>query len=150
MKRKHKYLNPIGAFMVVYLFGYFLFNLSKTIVSSIYSYLNYLFPGTFKVYNVIHHPDQYAKLEKTLSLVSIFVVLFLINYIALRLENKKYERIISLTEGQYLLKDGITLYFKEFFISDIITSAIIPCVLVIPAFFISDKLMEYFGLIIFN
>lgn len=148
MKFKQKYIVPTAIFLVIYLLGQLLFNLSQALIRTIYSYLNYLSPDTFLVYNEIYDPDLYANAEKMFSVVTIFLTLFIINLIALRLDNKKYERIISLTDGQYLIKDGIKLYLSEFLVSDAIVSTVIPAIMVIPAYFISDKLMEFFGLII--
>lgn len=148
IKIKQKYLIPAAIFLVIYLIGLLVFNLSKSVISAIYAYLNYLAPDTFPVYNQIYDPELHANSEKIFSVVTIFVALFIINLIALRIDNKKYERIVGLSDGQYLIKDGIKLYLKEFFVSDAIISTVIPAIMVIPAYFISDKLMEFFGLII--
>ena len=148
MKLRHKYLNPIIVFLIVYLFGLLLFGVSREAVKWVYTYLNHLLPSAFPLYNPIYDPEAYAKLNKTFSVVGIFVALFLINFIALKLENKKYERIISLTDGQYVMWDGIKLYFKEFWISDVITALILPAVIVIATYFIPDKMLGYFALIL--
>ena len=148
MKFKQKYLIPAAIFFVIYLFGLLLFNLSRAVISAIYAYLNHLFPDTFPIYNEIYDPELYAGSEKVFSVLTVFLALFIMNLIALRLDNKKYERIVGLTDGQYLIKDGIKLYVKEFFVSDAIISTVIPAIMVIPAYLISDKLMEFFGLII--
>ena len=44
--------------------------------------------------------------------------------------------------------DGIKLYFKEFWISDVITALILPAVIVIATYFIPDKMLGYFALIL--
>ena len=148
MKLRHRYLSPIITFLIVYLFGLLIFGFSTEAVEWIYNYLNHLLPNVFPLYNPIYDPQAYAKLNKAITVVGMFVALFLINLIALRLENKKYERIISLTEGQYLIKDGVKLYLKEFFVSDIITAVILPVVIVTATYFIPDKALGYFGLIL--
>lgn len=148
MKLRHRYLSPIIAFLVVYLFGLLIFGFSTEAVEWIYNYLNHLFPNVFPLYNPIYDPEAHAKLNKAITVVGMFVALFLINLIALRLENKKYERIITLTDGEYLIKDGIKLYLKEFFASDIITAVILPILIVIATYFIPDNALGYFGLIL--
>lgn len=150
MKLTHKYLNPVIAFVIVYMFGILLYNASISVVSAVYTYLNYLFPDSFPLYNKLSEKAALEELYKSFAVWGLFVALFLINFISLRLENKKYERIVILTGGEYLIKDGIKLYFKEFFGSDIITSALVPALLVIPPYFIPEKVMGYFGLIIPN
>ena len=150
MKFTHKYLNPIAVYLCVYIFGLWLFGFGCEAVEWIYTYLNHLMPDIFPLYNPIYDPEAHARLNKTWTVVGIFVTLFLINFIALRLENKKYERIIVLTDGQYLLKDGMKLYFKEFAVSDVVTAVILPVCLTIPPYFISEDTLGKFGLIIFT
>jgi hypothetical protein len=138
MKKKHKYLNPIILYLCVFIFGLVILGFSMTVVKWSHAYLNHLFPKIFPVYNKIYEPQAYERLEETKKVISLFLSLFLINFIALKIDNRKYERMVSLTEGQYLIKDGIKLYFKEFFTSDVIVSAVVPTVLVIPAYILSE------------
>jgi hypothetical protein len=105
-------------------------------------------PTLFPLYGKLAEKAEYIELQKSLSLWGICLALMLINLIALKLENKKYERIVVQTDGMYLLRDGIKLYFKEFYKSDLITAALVPALLVIPPYFIPEKAMGYFGLII--
>jgi len=150
MKFRYKYLSPIAMFIFVFIFGLFISGLCGNAVDGIYTYLNHLSPETFPIYNQIYDIQTYSKLERIKDIISIFISLSLINLIALRLDNKKYERIISLTDGEYLIKDGIRIYFKEFFLSDAIVSLLIPAVLVIPAYFLTEDALSYFGLIFWN
>ena len=150
MKQRHKYLNPAILFFCVFIFGLFILGFSQIVVKWGHAYLSHLFPTVFPTYNQIHDPVAYQRLERIKSVVSIFLSLIIINFIALRLDNKKYERIALLTEGQYLIRDGVKLYFKEFFQSDLIVSTVIPAVLVIPAYVLSENALGYFGLIFWN
>ena len=150
MRFKHKYLRPVALYLCVFIFGLFILGVSSNLVNGGYTYLNSLFPKTFPIYNQIYDIETYNKLERIKSIISVFLSLVIINLIALRIDNKKYERIISLTDGEYLIKDGIKLYFREFFISDVIVSAIIPAALVVPAFFLTEDVLSYFGLIFWN
>lgn len=150
MKKKYKYLNPVILFLCVFIFGLFILGFSSVIVKWGYAYLSHLFPSVFPTYNQVHAPESYKRLEWIKGFISIFLSLIIINFISLRLDNKKYERIALLTEGQYLIKDGIKLYFKEFFKSDLIVSTVIPAVFVIPAYLLSEDSLGYFGLIFWN
>jgi hypothetical protein len=58
-------------------------------------------------------------------LFDLFLSLLMINYLSLRLDNKRYERIISLTDGRYTMREGLSLYFSEFALSD----AVVPLIL---------------------
>lgn len=148
MKLRHKYLSPIIIYLVVYLFGLFIFGFSTEAVEWIYNYFNHLLPDIFPLHNPIYDPEAHDKLNKNLTVAGLFVAFFLIHFIALKLENKKYERIISLTDGQYLIKDGVRLYFKEFLLSDVITALILPVLIVAATYFIPDDALGYFGLIL--
>lgn len=149
MKLKDKYLYPVAVFLCVYIFGLLIYQFSVSAVNAVYTYLNYLFPDTFSLYTKLAEKEALAELQRALSVWGLFLAMFLINLIALRLDNKKYERLVILTDGQFLITDGIRLYFKEFFTGDLISSLIIPALLVIPAYFIPEKIMEKFGLFIF-
>ena len=150
MKQRHKYLNPIILYLCVFVFGLFIFGFSAIVVKWSHAYLNHLFPNIFPSYNQVQEPQAYQKLEQIKEVIAIFLSLFIINFISLRIDNRRYERISSLTEGQYLIKDGIKLYFKEFFKPDLIVSTAIPAVLVIPAYILSENALGYFGLIFWN
>ena len=132
MKLTHKYLNPIIVFFAVYMFGYLLYNAGISLTRAVYTYMNHIFPESFPLYEKLAEKEALAGLYRIFELCGMLIALFLINLIALRLENKKYERIVILTDGQYLIKDGVRLYFKEFFASDVITSVLTPVLLVIP------------------
>lgn len=150
MRFKHKYLTPILLFLCVFIFGLFIHGVSSNAVNWIYTYLNHLFPKVFPIYNRIYDMAAYTRIEQIKSTAAVFVSLCLINIIALKIDNKKYEHIISLTDGKYLIKDGIKLYFKEFLLTDAIVSIVIPAILVVPAYFLSEEILNYFGLIFWN
>ena len=150
MKPRHKYVNPLIIFLCVFIFGLFIFGASAIAVKWGHAYLSHLFPNVFPTYNQIHDPASYQRLERIKDVIAIFLSLLIINFISLRIDNRKYERIALITEGQYLIKDGIKLYFKEFFRSDLIISTVIPAVLVIPAYLLSEDALGYFGLIFWN
>ena len=146
MKLRHRYLNPVIVFLAVYIFGLWMLGFCLNAVRWVHTYLNHLMPRVFPIYNPIYDPDSYAKLEKIFNVISIFLAIFLINFIALKLDNKKYERVVSLTDGQYTLRDGLELYFREFWLSDIITALILPVSIVAATYFIPDNVLGYFGL----
>ena len=150
MKQRHKYLNPIILYVCVFIFGLFIFGFSAIAIKWGHAYLSHLFPRIFPTYNQIQDPESYQRLERIKEVIAIFLSLLIINFISLRIDNRKYERIAVLTEGQYLIKDGIRLYFKEFFKSDVIASTVIPAAFVIPAYLLSEDALGYFGLIFWN
>ena len=147
MPIKTKYIKPIVLYVCVFIFGLFIFGVCLSVVDGGYAYLNHLFPERFPTYNTIRDADAFYRLERIKDVIAISLSLIVINFIALRLDNKKYERIVILTDGEYLIRDGLKIYFKEFFITDLIVSVTIPMILVIPAYFLSENTLSYFGLI---
>lgn len=150
MKLKDKYFKPIVLFLCVYIFGLFIHGFSSEAVNWVYTYLNHLFPKAFPIYNRIYDMQEYMRIEHIKGVVAIFVSLFIVNLVALRIDNKKYERIVTLTDGEYLIKDGIKIYLKEFFVIDTIVSVTIPALLTIPAYYLTEDVLGYFGLIFWN
>ena len=137
-------------FICVYIFGLFIHGFSTEVVNWIYTYLNHLFPKTFPIYNRIYDIQEYMRIENIKGVAAIFISLLLINLIVMKIDNRKYERIVTLTDGEYLIKDGIRIYLKEFFVIDAIVSTVIPGALTIPAYFLSEDVLDYFGLIFWN
>lgn len=150
MSFNKKYVKPIFLFVCVFIFGLFIFGVCLTVVDGAYAYLNHLYPEKFPIYNTIRDADAFYRLERIKDVIAIFLSLVLINFIALRLDNKKYERLVILTDGEYLIRDGLKVYLKEFFLTDVVVSVVIPAILVIPAYFLSENTLSYFGLIFWN
>lgn len=150
MKRKRRHFNPVLLFLCVYIFGLFICAACSGAINWTYAYLNHLLPRVFPIHNKIYAPEAYARLERIKGILAIFLSLLVINLIALRIDNKKYERISLVTEGQYLVWDGIKIYFKEFFKSDLLISTLAPALLIIPAYLLSDDALGHFGLIVWN
>ena len=90
----------------------------------------------------MHSPDEYKLYLKASATVAALIGLGLINYVSLRLDNKKFEHIITKTDGQYRMTEGIALYCKEFLISDVVASTLPIAAFIIPAAFIPEKLMD--------
>ena len=148
MSIKHKYVDPILLFFGVYLFHYVISLSAELAFTYVYTYLSEVVPGLVETYTPITSPDEYATYLKTVSTFGAVACIGIINYISIRLDNKRFELIISKTDGKYEIKDGINLYFKEFFESDLIAASLPISVFVAVAYFIPEKLLDK-GLIIF-
>ena len=136
MSFKKKYVVPVLIFLAVYVFNSLLCQCGELIFIYSYTYLSETVPSIVDTVNPIHTPEKYELYLKATATVGVLIGLFLINYIALRLDNEKFEYIISKTDGQYRLKDGIKLYLIEFFVSDAIASTLTVCALTVGACFI--------------
>ena len=142
MSIKHKYVEPVLIFLAVYLFNYLLCQCGELLFIYSYNYLAEVMPSVVDTVNPIHTPDEYELYLKGVATFGALVGLFLINYVSLRMDNEKFEYLITKTDGQYRLKDGLKLYFAEFFKSDAIASTIAVGVLVAGASFIPEKLLD--------
>lgn len=142
MSIKHKYIEPVLIFLGVYVFSYLLFGCGEMLFIYAYTYLSETIPGVVRTLNPIHTPDEYEIYLGAVSTFGALVCFWLINYISLRLDNRKFEFIISKTDGQYEIGEGLRLYFGEFLRSDIIASTVSIGVLVAGAYFIPEKLLD--------
>ena len=142
MSIKRKYVEPVLIFLTVYLFNYLLCQCGELLFIYSYNYLAEVMPSVVDTVNPIHTPDEYELYLKGVATFGALVGLFLINYVSLRMDNEKFEYLITKTDGQYRLKDGLKLYFAEFFKSDAIASTIAVGVLVAGASFIPEKLLD--------
>ena len=150
MSIKQKYVTPVLIFLAVYLFNYLLCQCGELLFIYSYNYLAEVMPSVVDTVNPIHTPDEYELYLKGVATFGALVGLFLINYVSLRMDNEKFEYLITKTDGQYRLKDGLKLYFAEFFKSDAIASTIAVGVLVAGASFIPEKLLDRGLIFIFH
>ena len=146
MSIKHKYVEPVLIFLAVYIFHNVFRACSELIFIYAYNYLAEVIPNVVKTANPMTAPDQYAVYLKAVATFGAVGCLGILNYLSLRLDNKKFELIISKTDGKYRLKDGIRIYLKEFLKSDIISSTVPVAIFTAAAYFIPKKLLDY-GLI---
>ena len=150
MSIKRKYVEPVLIFLAVYLFNYLLCQCGELLFIYSYSYLAEVMPSVVETVNPIHTPDEYELYLKGVATVGALIALFIMNYVSLRLDNEKFEYIITKTDGQYRLVDGVKLYFSEFFKSDAIASTVAVGVLVMGAYFIPEKLLDKGLLFVFK
>jgi hypothetical protein len=147
MSIKHKYVEPVLIFLAVYLFSYLFCQCGELLFIYSYNYLAEVVPSVVQTVNPIHTPDEYELYLRSIATVGALVGTFLINYISLRLDNVKFEHVITETDGQYTMREGLALYFREFLRSDVIASTLPIALLVAGAYFIPEKLLDR-GLII--
>ena len=134
MRFKYKYIYPIAIFLLVYLFGTLIFSLGTVVANYGYSYMNYLFPRVFPTFSPISEKAEYEKYLCLVSTVGMLISYVIINFFSIRFDNKKFELVVSKTDGQYTVLEGMRLYLSEFLISDVISFVILPLVLVIPSY----------------
>jgi len=142
MKAFNKYFSSPVIFLAVFIVGTVISSLPTYFITIIYDYLTLTFPELFKSYNPITTPEEYKTFSLITSSLSIAIALAVLHYTALRLDNRRLEFLMKETEGFYTMKEGLTLYFKEMWLSDIISAAFPPVAIAIPLYFIPDKILR--------
>jgi hypothetical protein len=136
-----KYLGPLGIYFLLFLAGYITTFVTRYIPPVIYDYLCFHFPSVFVSYSPISQPEEYAVLEKWLAVASVAMSIFIVGYIAIRLDNKRFEYFIRKTEGFYRLPEALGIWAREFLLCDIIVAVLLPLVYAIPPYFIPERAM---------
>lgn len=137
-----RYIAPIFLYLIVILLGFVLMFVPSYLLPLLYDTLSRMAPDTFPDISPISQPDEYKVFSMWIMLISVFIVLLVLNYVALRLDNKRFEYVISLTDGLYTMPEGLLLYVKNFLISDVIAALIVPPIIIIPAYFIPMELLD--------
>lgn len=143
MKIGRRYIAPIFIFLFFGMLGFVLEYVTEYLVPMCYDVLVHLFPDVFKDISPLTQPMEYEELTKRFTVISIFLIFLVIHYVALRCDNKRFEYIIDVTDGQYSMLEGLGIYLENFLVSDLICAVIVPPVLIIPAYFIPEKIMSY-------
>ena len=126
MKLRYKYFGSGAILLALMLLGSVAYMLSSYLTRGVFMLLCEELPEIFSSKSEIADPDGYRVQSGVMLLFDLFLSLLPINYLSLRLDNKRYERIISLTDGRYTMKRGLSVYLSEFALSD----ALVPLVLV--------------------
>ncbi len=137
-----KYISPIIIFFIVYMFGTLAVSLGISIAEYGYDLLCRMFQDTFTSYNPIRHPKEMLIYERWIFIAGGAVGLFIINAIATRADNAKYEFLTKRTDGCYRIKEALRIYLDEFMVSDIIASVAFPALLVLSAYFVPEEFLD--------
>ena len=100
------------------------------------------FGSAFPLYSPISNAEGYRVFSQTLSLVSYALALFIATYFSVLLDNRKNERIISLTDGLYTVSEGERLYLRELYSSDLVASAVSPLPIYIAVWLLPSWFFE--------
>lgn len=138
MSFARKYLQSAFMYLALYIFGPLFLFLGTSLARFAYAYLNYLFPRLFPLYSAVGDKEGYLKYLTLLATVGIFTAIWLMNYFALRMDNSRFELMIERTDGQYTLKEGFSIFISELGPCELVVSAILPLMLVFPAYLIPD------------
>lgn len=139
MKFGYKYILPSAVYFMIMLLGGLIHPLISYIVIPFYSFLHISFPSVFPKPSVVLDPTGYARLEMWLFAVSALVVIMILTYVSMRLDNKRFELIVARTDGLYRLPKMSLEVLREFFLADLIPSVIVPLVYILPIYLIPQE-----------
>ena len=133
MKNVKSVLLSCGLFLLLPI----VFHIPEFALSGVlYPALKEWFPSVFLSYNPITEPEQYEIAASVLYLLVAALSLFMIAYFQIRFDNSRMEYMISKTEGMYTFREGISLYYPRYLVSDAVASAVAPLPLFIAEPFI--------------
>ena len=115
----------------------------STAVSELYRFLNELFPIAFPSYDVTSGASYFDTLYTSLWLISLVITTFITVYLSMRYDNFKFEKIISKTDGLYVIRTVLPTYLNIFALSDVISAVICGIVYSIPFSFIPMQFIKH-------
>lgn len=139
MKFGHKYLFPPALTLFWFALGAAAVLIADIAVSLVHSYLSEIMPNIFPSPSPISEPEAYERIRTALSLVIITLTLVPVTYFAMRLDNKRFEHLITLTEGTYPIGERFIWHLKSFWLTDLISTAISATVMTLPVFLIPER-----------
>ena len=143
MKATKKYIESPIIYLFAYLFLPVIYTFASLFVNTVYGTLTINLPEYFKYYSVITEPVEYAVSEAILASVALFLSLYFVQKIYFFLDNGRFEYMIVKTEGMYTMTDGLRLYYRSFWLDDILTCVLTSAVLYFPTIYIPENVMKY-------
>ncbi len=121
-----KYCSSFFRFFLIYVFGFLAFTAASFLVSVFYNVLNGALPSVFPRYNFVTEPELAESLAEGLRLTSGILSVFLLELLAVKYDNSRYEYLISRTDGFYTLKEGAVIYVKGYLFADVASAVLVP------------------------
>ena len=143
MKRSHKYLFTPFIYFLLYLIAVVPYFLGSYLSNGVFELLCIEFPTVFHSAPPFSDPEGFLRQSRILVAVSAAVATFILSYVSLSLDNKRFEFIIEKTEGRFTMRDGLLLYYREFLLADILTAALPPVILALPALLVPGEYLKY-------
>ncbi len=118
--------------------------LSTVLINMLYfSVLSPILPTAFPSYNAVLSPVLYNKLIGTLTLISVYTAIFAMSWLVTVYNERKENELYLETYGFYELAYGYKLYFKKYFISDIISAVLVNIIFGALSYFLTTSFEKY-------
>jgi hypothetical protein len=134
-----KYLKRIGTLFLWMLPALFLGAFISVLVAQLYEHLSALFPESFPLYNVVLEKEEHEALTRLLDIIALGLTAIVGVFISLKLNNERFEYMISKTDGLYLTRDALPIYSKHFALCDLIASVLIGTAFSVSVSFIPKQ-----------
>ena len=145
MSIARKYVYPVLHYTAVFLFGIIPFEVFSLILRTLYEYLKYEIPSVVPDYSPVLNPDEYARVIKVTDMITLFLTILVLTYIAMRLDNARFEYTVKPSGGLYRISERLGGHVREFVISDVISSVLVPTVFVIAAYLTPTVVLRWGG-----
>lgn len=142
MSFARKYLTPAGIYILLFLAGYIATYLTRYIPGILFDYLSHYFPSVFISYSPISEAEDYKRVQMNLTILAIALTVLIVTYISMRLDNKRFERLVLMTEGFYTIPRGLAIWAREYLAADILVAVVVPLIFAIPPYFIPEKYID--------
>lgn len=144
MKFASKYISPIFITLFWFLLGGAFILFFDLAVGLVYESLSIWNHDLFPTPSPISEVEAYRALQSALTIVTIIFTVITSTSFAKRFDNKRFEYLIVQTEGFYTVPERTVLYFKEFWLSDVIASSISPILLILPVYLVPEEYLAPF------
>lgn len=144
MKFRKKYLFPPFLTLFWFALGGAIVLLVDIGVSLGYDYLCEILPGIFYRPGIVTDPEGHERVYRALTLTVLMLTVLPVTYFSMRLDNNRFEYLVTLTEGLYPIRERAVWHLKTFWLSDIIAASAAPVLLTLPVFFIPEDYSRFF------
>ena len=96
-------------------------------------------PEIFTRPSVIEDPEGYERYDMIIDLAAVILTLIPTTYLSMRLDNKRFEYIVVLTEGLYSVPERLGWYLRTFWLTELISATAAPLLLTLPVYLIPEK-----------
>ena len=142
MMRALSAFKRIASLFLWMLAGFAISILAVLLVDGIYELLYASVPEVFPLYNAVLEEEDYERARLRLDIIALALTLFCTVYLSLRYDNAREERMISRTDGLFLIRKEYAWYLRAYIAEDAISSIIIGAVITVPFIFIPKKFLE--------
>ncbi len=114
------------------------------ISQAIYPFLNGILPEVFPTLYPLSKPIEYKATEKVFTVISLILTMLISGYLRHYLDNERYEKVISKTDGMQEACTVYPFYLKEYLLSDTFAALICPFIYLLLALIIPQKITELY------